>query len=75
MINGGMCGIYTLGDGVWGTDKCVCVITGRGMNKMVVIRIWRVGKFSAVTVACGVVAILKILPRFGVRFVSRHQIV
>ena len=68
MINGGMCGIYTLGDGLRGTDKCVCVITGRGMNKMVVICIWRVGKFSAVTVECGVVAILKISPRFWSAF-------
>ena len=68
MINGGMCGIYILGDGVRGTDKCGCVITGHGTNKMVVICIRRVGKFSAVTVACGVVAILKISPRFWSAF-------
>ena len=64
MINGGMCGISTLGDGVRGTGTCGCVITGRGMNGKVSICIWRVGKFLTVTVTCGVVVILKITPNF-----------
>ena len=68
MINGRMCGISTLGDGVQGTGTCGCVITGRGMNGVVGIRIWRAGKFSVGTVACGVVAILKILPNFWSSF-------
>ena len=62
MINGGMCRISTLGYGVWGTSTCGCVITGRGMNGKLGICIWRVGKFLAGKVACGVVAILKCSP-------------
>ena len=68
MINGGMCRISTLGYGVWGTSTCGCVITGRGMNGKVGIHIRRVGKFLAVTVACGVVAILKFSPNFWSAF-------
>ena len=68
MINGRMCGISTLRDGVRGTGTCGCVITGRGMNRMVGICIRRGGKFLADTVACGVVAILKISPNFWSSF-------
>ena len=35
------------------------IITGRGMNGMVGICIWNVGKFLAGTVACGVFANLE----------------
>ena len=68
MNNGGMCGISTLGDRVWSNGTCGCVIAGRGMNGMVGIRIWHVGKFLAGTVACGVVAILKFSPNFWSAF-------
>ena len=70
-----MCGISTLGDEVWGTGTCGCVITVRGMNGMMGICIWHVVKFLAGTVACGVVAILKISPNFGSAFFGLHRIV
>ena len=63
-----MCGISTLGDGVRGTGTCECVITGCGMNGMVIIFNRRVSKFLAGMVACGVVVILKISPNFWSAF-------
>ena len=68
MIDGVMCGISTLGDGVQGTGTRGCVITGRGMNRKVGIHIFCVGKFLAGTVACVIVAILKISPNFSSAF-------
>ena len=64
MINGGTCGISALVYGVRGAGKCGCVITDRGMDGVVGIRIQHVGKFLTDTVAYGVVAILKISPNF-----------
>ena len=63
-----MCGLFTLGDGVRSIGTCGCILKGLGMGGMVCICIRRVGKFTAGAVACGVVAILKILPNLSSAF-------